>query len=410
MPGYHQTSELTRRELLQRSMRAAGAAAVGAALPGLGLDRVAAADGEIVTNAGERRELVPKPTYDSDAHFQSLYASVPRQFAFSATTPAELKSWQNRFRPRLREALGLTNMERDLAKHRPRAERAEQDDLGDIIREKWYLWTEPDVPLPFWLLAPKTRSGRLPLVLTPHGHNDPEIYAGIAKTEAERKSIAQGQRDVAVQAAREGYIAIAPTARGFGETMRQADVEEGWSYSCRIELLHGLLVGRTPIGERVWDVSRLIDWALARDDVDGSRIAITGNSGGGTTSLFAAACDTRIAVAVPSSYFCTFAGSIGVIHHCDCNYVPGIMRLGEMYDVAGLIAPRPFCAIAGRDDNIFPIKHVREAFRRVRKVYQVAGAPDRCKLYVGAGGHRYYSAGSWPLIRKWFGMQNASRS
>jgi len=351
-----------------------------------------------------------KAMYDSDAHFQGLYASVPRQFAFDATTPAELKSWQNRFRPRLREALGLANMERDLAKHRLKAERSEQTDLGDYVREKWHLWTEPDVPLPFWLLLPKGRSGRLPLVLTPHGHNDPEIYAGIAKNEAEKKSIAEGQRDIAVQAVREGYIAIAPTARGFGETMTKPDIEQGKGCSCRTELVHGLLVGRTPIGERVWDISRLIDWALERDDVDGSRIAITGNSGGGTTSLFAAACETRITVAVPSCYFCTFAGSIGTIFHCDCNYVPGIMRLGEMHDVAGLIAPRPFCAIAGKDDTIFPIKHVRDAFRRLRQVYQVAGVPERCKLYVGDGGHRYYSAGAWPFIRKWFGVPNAPRS
>ena len=73
-----------------------------------------------------------------------------------------------------------------------------------------------------------------------------------------------------------------------------------------------------------------------------SRIAITGNSGGGTVSLFAAACDTRISVSVPGCYFCTFAGSIGSIAHCDCNYVPGILRLGEMHDVAGLIAARDF--------------------------------------------------------------------
>lgn len=402
MPGNDQKSGLTRRELLWRSIRATGAAAIGAALSGLGLARVAGADGETVTGEGERGEPMPGPTYDSAEHFRGLYASVPREFAFNATTPTEVRSWQSRFRPRLREALGLANLERDLAKHRPQAEQAEQVDLGDCIREKWHLWVEPDVPLPFWVLLPKQRSGRLPLVLTPHGHNDPQVYAGIAKDDAERKRIAAGQRDIAVQAAREGYIAIVPTARGFGETMAQADVEQGWGYSCRTELMHGLLVGRTPIGERVWDVSRLIDWALARDDVDGSRIAITGNSGGGTTSLFAAACDTRIAVAVPSSYFCTFAGSIGSIFHCDCNYVPGIMRLGEMYDVAGLIAPRPFCAIAGKDDNIFPITHVREAFRRLRQVYLVAGVPERCRLYVGAGGHRYYAAGSWPFIRKWF--------
>jgi hypothetical protein len=89
---------------------------------------------------------------------------------------------------------------------------------------------------------------------------------------------------------------------------------------------------------------------------------------------FAAACDERISAAVPGSYFCTFAGSIGSIHHC--NYIPGILKLGEMYDVAGLIAPRPFCAIAEK--------------------------PDHCRLYEGDGGHRYYQAGAWPFLRQHF--------
>ncbi|HCQ04979.1 MAG TPA: hypothetical protein DIT99_31860, partial [Candidatus Latescibacteria bacterium] len=149
--------------------------------------------------------------------------------------------------------------------------------------------------------------------------------------------------------------AIAPTTRAFGETRTEKDKETNKVHSCQIQLRHGLLAGRTPIGERVWDMSRLIDWALANVEVNPDKIAMTGNSGGGTITVFAAACEPRISVAMPGCYFCTFEGSIGSINHCDCNYVPGILRFGEMYDVAGLIAPRPFNAIAGRDDPIFPI-------------------------------------------------------
>jgi len=166
--------------------------------------------------------------------------------------------------------------------------------------------------------------------------------------------------------------------------------------------MHGLLLGRTPIGERVWDMSRLLDWALENLAVDEKRIAITGNSGGGTVSLYAAACETRISLAMPGSYFNTFAGSIGSIHHCDCNYVPGILQLGEMYDVAGLIAPRPFCAIAGQEDPIFPIAEAQLAYEKLQQVYQVTGNPDDCQLYIGKGGHRYYKDGAWPFVRQEF--------
>ena len=167
-----------------------------------------------------------------------------------------------------------------------------------------------------------------------------------------------------------------------------------------------LLVGRTPIGDRVWDMSRIIDWALKNLPVDEKRIAITGNSGGGTVSLFAAACDQRITVAVPSSYFCTFQGSIGTISHCDCNYIPGILSLGEMSDVAGLISPRPFCAVNGVQDNIFPIEETRKSFAHLQEIYSAAGVLPNVTLYEGDGGHRYYKEGAWPFIKKHFSEIN----
>ena len=80
-----------------------------------------------------------------------------------------------------------------------------------------------------------------------------------------------------------------------------------------------------------------------------------------------------------------------------------MLALGEMYDVAGLIAPRPFLAIAGVQDAIFPIEHVRIAFERLQRIYAAAGEPERCELYEGAGGHRYYKADAWPFLRRWWG-------
>lgn len=166
--------------------------------------------------------------------------------------------------------------------------------------------------------------------------------------------------------------------------------------------MQDLLVGRTPIGERVWDMSRLIDWAIETQNVDSHKIAITGNSGGGTISLFAAACDTRITVTVPSCYFNTFRGSIGAMRHCDCNYVPGILRLGEMYDVAGLIAPRAFLAVCGREDPIFPVDQAEYAYKELQKIYTDAGVPEKCRLFIGEGGHRYYKKPVWPFVHESF--------
>lgn len=335
-------------------------------------------------------------------HFNTLFETNPREFGFKGRTKKDFPDWNKKFRARLKEILGLQNMEKDLAGFSPKAERLEVVNFDSYTREYWILHTEPTVTLPFYLLRPAAPQKLLPLVITPHGHGRPYIYAGIFHTKEEEKSIKEGERDIAVQAAKEGYLAIAPTARAFGDTRSQEDKNADARDSCHTQLMHDLLVGRTPIGDRVWDISRLIDWALENQRVDHNRIAVTGNSGGGTASLFAAACDTRISVAVPSCYFCTFQGSIGAMRHCDCNYIPGILRLGEMYDVAGLIAPRPFLAIAGRDDKIFPLEHTQYAFDQLKNIYEAAGKLGNCELYIGKGGHRYYKDGAWPFIRSHF--------
>lgn len=345
--------------------------------------------------------LMTVPAYDDESHYARLYRSLRARFAWNGDW--EFAAWREQLHVALIDALGLTAMAQDLAGHHPRAERLDTEECPGFIREHWTIWVEPDVPLPFYLLRPTGSDQRpLPLVLTPHGHNHPHIYAGIAFTPAEAQHMAEGQRDIAVQAVRQGYLAIAPTTRAFGETRTAKDRADNSLSSCRTALLHGLLMGRTAIGERVWDMQRLLDWALTALAVDPARIAITGNSGGGTVSLFTAAVDRRIAIAAPSCYFCSFAGSIGSLRHCDCNYVPGIMRLGEMADIAGLIAPRPVRMIAGVLDDIFPITHVRTSFAHLQRIYAASGAPEACSLYEGSGGHRYYSDGAWPFIAQAF--------
>ena len=341
--------------------------------------------------------------FDFGAHFGSLIRDCEGEFRFRGGTVTEVREWQTPFRRRLKSVLGLANMERDLAGFTPDAELQDSVDMGSYVRESWRIRTEPTVPLPCYLLRPKDAPPDPPLVLTPHGHGHPHVYVGLFDSPEEEAQISEGERDIAVQAVQQGYLVIAPTTRAFGGTRSLADTEKGAVSSCRLQLMHDLLLGRTPIGDRVWDMSRLIDWAIAHQSVDPDRIAITGNSGGGTVSLFAAACDTRISVAVPGCYFNTFAGSIGAIIHCDCNYVPGILRLGEMHDIAGLVAPRHFLAVAGRDDPIFPVAHTRAAFEQLAKIYRAAGVPDRCELYVGAGGHRYYKERVWPFIAEGFG-------
>jgi len=122
--------------------------------------------------------------------------------------------------------------------------------------------------------------------------------------------------------------------------------------------------------------------------------------GGGTATLFATALDTRFAMSLPSCYFCTFKASILAMYHCSCNYAPGPLNRCEMYDVAGLIAPRPLLVIAGAEDPIFPLAGVHEAYAQVREVCEALGAEANLELYVGPEGHRYYKARTWDFVRE----------
>ena len=339
---------------------------------------------------------------DSRAYVKSLYHLTDRAFDYRRPlSSGDWAGWQAEFRSRLRGLLGLSRMEETLADFPLSPRRAESRDFPGYTREKWYIASEPGIEIPFYLLLPKradaAAAAPLPLVLAPHGHTrrGKEVYAG----NFEGEPADERHEDIALQAVAQGYAAIAPDVRGFGEMAREEEAAAGKVSSCEELQRRALMFGRTLIGERVWDIGRLLDFAAGRAGIDANRAVVTGNSGGGTASLFAAACDGRISIAVPGSYFCTYEASILGVHHCICNVVPGLLSLGEMHDVAGLIAPRPLLLVNGAQDPIYPIAGARAAFGHLQQIYASMGAPDRCELYVGEGGHRYYPERVWPFVR-----------
>ena len=154
------------------------------------------------------------------------------------------------------------------------------------------------------------------------------------------------------------------------------------------------------IAWRVHDVMRTIDWIETRDDLDSDRVGCTGISGGGTITTFATALDPRIKAALISGYLNTFRDSIFSLSHCIDNYVPGILQWCEMYDVAGLIAPRPLFVESGDKDAIFPVEASRESFARVKKVYTVFDKAEFAEQEVFIGEHSFHGVAGLPFIAK----------
>lgn len=255
---------------------------------------------------------------------------------------------------------------------------------------------EQDVRAICLLCIPKLGKRKYPLAVCLQGHGKGmHVSMGRRKYESEKPDT--GDRDVAIQALKRGYAAIALDQRGFGERRTEVEMPTGkdGSPKCQVTAMNALMVGRTLIGERCWDVSRAIDLALTYPEIDGERILCTGNSGGGTTTYYAACLDERIKVAMPSCAVCTYESSICSIYHCVCNYVPKIAKYMEMGDLAAAIAPRRLIVINGKDDPIFPQAGVEECFDTIKSIYAAAGVPDNCALATGQGGHRYYAAEAW---------------
>ena len=203
-----------------------------------------------------------------------------------------------------------------------------------------------------------------------------------------------------MQAVRRGFLAIAPATRGIGAD-GVPDIH-GWhgNRDCHSQLVHCLLAGRTAMAERVWDMERLVDWALSNLPVHDRNLLMVGNSGGGMVTTYAAACDERIKIAIPSCSFSLYVKPNGQISHCSCNAIPGILRFGEFYDVAGLIAPRHLLVVNGRYDPLHDPAHVDQAVLRLRRIYEASGAPTRFEHRYGEAGHRFYAALMWPFVEQ----------
>ena len=254
------------------------------------------------------------------------------------------------------------------------------------------------VPCHLWL---PDGVNRPPLMICLQGHSTGmHISMGRPKYENDAATISGGDRDFCVRAVKEGFAAIALEQRNFGE---RGGNEEG--PRCLESSMTALLMGRTTIGERVWDVQRLIDVLEAHfgDRLDTGCVCCMGNSGGGTATAYIAALEDRVKLAMPSCAMCTYKDSIGAMYHCTCNYVPHIAEYFDMGDLLSMAYPKCFVQVSGVEDEIFPIAAAREVFEKGKRFYAEQGREDRCVMVEGSGGHRFYADAAWPVVHRLLG-------
>jgi hypothetical protein len=335
--------------------------------------------------------------FDPVAYTKERYKAAPLKLTFKAQSKKEAESWQKKLRPKIIELLGGFPPRSPLL-----PVTLETHDLNGYRRERIVFETRPGVGVLVYLLTPSDRKGPLPTIICVPGHGrGVDDIVGFDEQGHERTGKPGYQHDFAIQALEHGVAAVAIEPMAFGCRRDAITKAKGLGASaCQPSAGAALLLGETMIGWRVYDVIRTIDWIESRPELDAKRVGLMGISGGGTITTFTSALEPRIRAAFISGYLNTFRDCIMSLSHCIDNYVPGILNWAEMYDVAGLIAPRPLIAESGDRDPIFPIAGSRESFARVKKVYDVFDAGSLIEHHVFPGVHQFDGSRGIPFIVK----------
>ncbi len=316
------------------------------------------------------------------------------------------KKWKTEIRKRFIEVSGLDAIALNVCDPQFEIEKQEQKDGYRQIRFSFY--SEVGAVVTCYLLVPDLGKEKYPVVITLQGHStgfhnsikEPKYPQDNPENEPDKIN----RTCFAVQAVKEGYVALAIEQRGMGErAAKNSDfrrVSLNKPEGCYYEAMTAILLGRSIIGERCWDIKRAIDMLSNFKECDTEKIAITGNSGGGTASYYAACYDERIKICMPSSAFCPYKESILRFYHCSCNYMSGAYKYFDMQDLSSLIAPRDLVIVTGQLDPSFLVEGVRRGYETVKKVYAKQNASENCRLIITPNGHWWNVDIVWPEMKK----------
>lgn len=311
--------------------------------------------------------------------------------------------WQKRAREKLTELLGLplTKPQND---NFVKQETVTKD---GITFTHFSFESEEGYTVPCCIVRRADTVGKTPLCICLQGHTSGmHVSLGEVKFEKDTASISNSESDFAIQAVKNGMTAIAIEqrymgTRGFeGRPLPACNAASG--YDDANQAMSAFLLGRTAIGERVWDIMATLDIAekYLSDLYDKGKVMCTGNSGGGTATYYAACMDERITLSAPCCGVCEYEDSIMSINHCPCNFIPNIRKYFKMGDLGALIAPRKLVMICGDVDPIFPLDGVKKSFELSKRAYSHLGKEENCTLVIGKGGHKYFPSDSWKIVNK----------
>lgn len=302
--------------------------------------------------------------------------------------------WRKKCKDKLFELLGLDTFEKCYDDFKILYE--------DIVNErrhiKFLVQTEKGYYVPCHLLLPSIIKDKMSLCLCLQGHvSGAHLSMGIKKEEYDEVYLDEKEGlTFALQATDRGYAALCLEMRAFGECSGN---EKDWGTNCDPCAMGALLLGRTLIGERVWDIQRVLDCVLKNFDfISMENSILMGESGGGTATYYTACFEDRFSVYVPIVALCDYKSSILAINHCKCNYIPHIMKYFDMGDLSLLIAPKKLVVVSATEDKWFPYQGALAEYERIHRIYEALEKGDNCTLVTQNSSHLFQPNAGWEAI------------
>ena len=188
-----------------------------------------------------------------------------------------------------------------------------------------------------------------------------------------------------ISLAKRGFLVLAYDPPGQGERLEYLDPATGKSRlpgggtgEHSMAAAQCLLTGTNIARWFVWDGIRAVDYLETRTDVDPKRIAVAGNSGGGTQSAYLAAFEPRLAAAAPSCYITSWEKLWDAPGPQDGEQVfASFLKDGlDFPDFLISFAPKPI-HMATAIQDYFPIAGARATYAEAKRIFEILGAGDR---------------------------------
>lgn len=251
----------------------------------------------------------------------------------------------------------------------PVAKLGKSSTADGVVTTPVLLESEPGLPLPVILKGKPAGAGGQPTCVLLHLEGKAEALAHpLAKALWEK-----------------GWRVVAPDLRATGETKPAAGALRGWPDHNSAE--HALWIGRPLLGQWVFDVSGVLDWLALQPGLDRRRLALAGLGQAGVISLVAAGLfDDRVSacitVGMPTTYVTEEAYGPGTYLGL---LAPGIVRWGDLPQLAALVAPRRLILADGVTPQAKKLveRQMKEAYGFTNHIYQLYKAVDKLEVSEG---------------------------